>query len=49
MNITFAILGLSMVMEGRNNRDGELKIDKESKPSDHWKQYRKPEEENSTS
>ena len=34
-NITFAILGLSMVMEGRKSRDGELIIDKETKPNHH--------------
>ena len=45
MNITFAILGLSMVIEDKKIRDGELIIDKEPKPSDNWKQYQKPKED----
>jgi len=45
MNITFAILGLSMVIEDKKIRDGELIIDKETKPSDNWKQYQKPKED----
>ena len=47
MNITFAILGLSMVMEWRKNRDGELMTDAEEKQV--YQEWQDKKEDNSIS
>ena len=49
-SIVWVLFGISLVTEWIKNRDGDLTTDEEPKPSDHWKQYQKPkEDENSTS
>ena len=47
MNIAFAIVGLSLVMEWRKNRDGELMTDAEEKQV--YQEWQDKKEDNSTS
>ena len=47
MNITFAIVGLSLVMEWRKNRDGELMTDAEEKQV--YQEWQDKKEDNSIS
>ena len=46
-NIVFCIVGLSLFMEWRKNRDGELMTDEEEKQA--WEQYQDKIEENNDS